>query len=285
MMTTTLDSLDHISARDFSRLAEFIHEYSGIKMPPAKKTMVEGRLRKRVRALGLTSLTEYCRYLFDDGGLESEAISLIDSVTTNKTDFFREPDHFRFLTDQAVPQLLAARRGNDRTPIKVWCSASSIGAEPYTLAMVLAELARTTPDLRTSILATDICTEVLDTAIRGIYPENMIAPVSMELRKRYLLRAKAGARDRVRIIPELREAIKFSRLNLMEATYPIDADMHVVFCRNILIYFDKPTQSKVLEQICNHLRPGGFLFLGHSETLTGFGLPLQPVATTVFKRL
>jgi chemotaxis protein methyltransferase CheR len=241
-------------------------------------------LRRRVRAVGVQSLTGYCQYLFEQNGLEGEAIHLIDAVTTNKTDFFREPDHFRFLVDQAIPELLSAQRGNSRAPIKVWSAASSIGAEPYTLAMVLAEVAAANPNFRSLIFASDICTEVLETAVLGIYPESMIAPVPMELRKRYLMRAKAGARDRVRIVPQLRAAITFGRINLMESPYAADSDMHIIFLRNILIYFDKPTQCKVLEQLCNHLRPGGFLFLGHSETLTGYGLPLQPVATTVFRR-
>jgi chemotaxis protein methyltransferase CheR len=150
---------------------------------------------------------------------------------------------------------------------------------------VMAELQNTRRNLRAAITATDICTDALKTAINGIYPETMIAPVPMELRKRYLLRAKTGTRDRVRIVPELRNSIAFGRLNLMEAPYSVALDMHVIFCRNILIYFDKPTQRKVLEQLCHHLRPGGFLFLGHSETLTGFGLPLKPVATTIFRRI
>jgi chemotaxis protein methyltransferase CheR len=280
-----VEAIDHLSTRDFQRLAAFIHEYSGIKMPPAKKSMVEGRLRRRVRAVGVQSLTGYCQYLFEQDGLEGEAIHLIDAVTTNKTDFFREPDHFRFMVDQAIPELLAAQRGKSRAPIKVWSAASSIGAEPYTLAMVLAEIAAANANFRSSIFASDICTEVLETAVLGIYPESMIAPVPMELRKRYLMRAKSGARDRVRIVPQLRAAITFGRINLMESPYAADSDMHIIFLRNILIYFDKATQCKVLEQLCNHLRPGGFLFLGHSETLTGYGLPLQPVATTVFRRL
>jgi chemotaxis protein methyltransferase CheR len=279
-----VDAIDHLSTRDFQRLASFIHEYSGIKMPPNKKSMVEGRLRRRVRAVGVQNLTSYCQYVFEQNGLEGEAIHLIDAITTNKTDFFREPDHFRFLVDQAIPELLAAQRGNVRAPIKVWSAASSIGAEPYTLAMVLAEITASNPNFRSQIFASDICTEVLQAALLGIFPEQMIAPVPMELRKRYLMRAKSGARDRVRIVPQLRGAIAFGRVNLIESPYPVDSDMHVIFLRNILIYFDKPTQQKVLAQLCNHLRPGGFLFLGHSETLTGYGLPLQPVATTVFRR-
>ncbi len=280
-----LETLDNLSARDFQRLAAFIHDYSGIKMPPAKKSMVEGRLRRRVRALGVGSLTDYCRYLFEQDGLGGEAVSLIDAVSTNKTDFFREPDHFRFLAEQAVPQLLEQREISSKVPLKIWSAACSIGAEPYTLAMVVSELARAAPALRSSILATDISTEVIETARLGIYPEAMITPVPVELRRRYVMRAKSGARDRVRMVPELRGMVAFGRLNLMEATYPLDADMHAIFCRNILIYFDKDTQKKVLSRLCQHLRPGGFLFMGHSETLNGFGLPLRPVSTTVFQRI
>lgn len=281
----TLESIDHLSTRDFQRLSEFIHGYSGIKMPVSKQSMVEGRLRRRVRALGVGTLGEYCRYLFDEDGLESEAVGLIDAVSTNKTDFFREPDHFHYLAEQAVPALIADQLVSRRSPLKIWSAACSIGAEPYTLAMVAAEIARVHPDLRTSILATDICTEVIETATLGIYPESMIAPVPVELRHRYVMRAKTGARDRVRIVPELRSMVAFGRLNLMERTYPVDRDMHVIFCRNILIYFDKPTQQQVLSRLCDHLRPGGYLFMGHSETLAGFGLPLRAVATTVFQRL
>ena len=277
----TAEVLDPLSARDFQRLARFIHEYSGIKMPPNKKSMVEGRLRRRVRAVGAAGLAGYCDYLFERDGLETEAINLIDAVTTNKTDFFREPDHFQFLLDQAIPELVARR---ERGPIKFWSAACSTGAEPYTLAMLLAEVAAANTGFKASIFASDICTEVLETAILGIYPEAMIAPVPMDMRKRYLLRARAGARDRVRIVPQLRAAIRFCRINLMEAPYAADSDMHVIFLRNILIYFDRPTQHRVLTQLCNHLRPGGFLFLGHSETLAGHDLPLRPVATTVFRR-
>lgn len=279
------EALDHLSSRDFQRLARFIQGYSGIKMPLTKKTMVEGRLRRRVRATGVQTLSEYCRYLFDHGGLDDESVHLIDAVTTNKTDFFREPEHFRFLAEHAVPELLGRRHLAKSSPIKIWSAACSTGAEPYTLAMVMAELVRGMPDLRVSITGTDICTEALDTATLGIYPASMIAPVPIEFRQRYLLRGREGARDRVRIVPELRRAVSFGRLNLMEAPYSVALDMHIIFCRNILIYFDKQTQRNVLEQLCHHLRPGGFLFLGHSETLTGFGLPLHPVATTVFRRL
>ena len=271
---------DYLSPANFEFLSEFIENYAGIKMPPAKKTMVECRLRRRAQAVGMGSLQEYCAYLFEQGGLDIEAVNLIDAVTTNKTDFFREPKHFDFLMEQAIPALIA-QGALARSPLKVWSAASSIGAEPYTLAMVLAEQRDTVPAF--SILATDISTQVLKIGAQAIFPEIMAHAIPEALRKRYLLRAKQGARDRVRIVPELRRTVRFQRLNLMETPYSVDRDMHVVFCRNILIYFDKQTQQNVLKQICMHLRPGGYLFLGHSESGAGFSLPLIQVAASVFR--
>jgi chemotaxis protein methyltransferase CheR len=220
--------------------------------------------------------------VFDDGGMDTECLALIDAVTTNKTEFFREPDHFRALVEVVLPSLLAERRNGSL--IKVWSTASSIGAEPYTLAMVLADQSRRSGDFRFSILGTDISTKVLRTATMGIYPEEMIAPVPLDMRQRYLLRSKNGSRGLVRIVPELRRLVQFSRLNLMDESYPVDRGIDIIFCRNLLIYFDKPTQQAVLTRLCDHLRPGGYLFLGHSESLAGFGLPLSTVGTTVFRR-
>ncbi|HVJ42472.1 MAG TPA: CheR family methyltransferase [Dongiaceae bacterium] len=268
--------------RDYERLSRFIQGYSGIKMPPNKITMLEGRLRRRLRATGHASFADYCRYLFEDNGLDQEAVHLIDAVTTNKTEFFREPDHFRLLRQQVLPALLDGRRGN--APLKFWSAAASTGAEAYTIAMVLLEARETWPQLRSSILATDICTEVLESAILGIYPESMAAPIPGELRRRYVMQAKDRRSGTIRLVPELRTQVHFARLNLMDDNYPVEKDQDVIFCRNILIYFDKETQLAVLSRLCDHLRPGGYLFMGHSETLAGFNLPLKLVGPTVFQR-
>jgi chemotaxis protein methyltransferase CheR len=276
--------VDRLGAQDFRRLAKFIHDYSGIKMPATKQTMVEGRLRKRVGVVGAGNFAGYCRFLFDEGGLETEAIHLIDVVTTNKTEFFREPDHFRFMADIALPRLLTERRAGSHTLIKAWSTASSIGAEPYTLAMVMQEVSNLHGGFRISIVATDISTRVLQTAAAAVFPEAMVAPVPIDMRRRYLLRGKNASQGLVRLIPEIRRLVQFGRLNLMDSSYPIDHDMDIIFCRNMLIYFDKPTQQAVLTRLCDHLRPGGYLFLGHSESLAGFGLPLNPIAPTVFRR-
>jgi chemotaxis protein methyltransferase CheR len=204
-------------------------------------------------------------------------------MTTNKTEFFREPDHFRFLAEQAVPRLLNTAKGGT-TALKVWSAACSTGAEPYTLAMVLSDLAQQNAGLRYGITATDISTEVLEVAVSGIYPEAMVAPVPPEFRHRYVLRSKDRSRRLVRMAPELRTAVRFARINLMEVPYQVERDMDIIFCRNILIYFDKETQQAVLQHLTEYLRIGGFLFLGHSETLAGFHLPLEPVGPTVFRR-
>lgn len=270
--------MNQLAQRDFLRFAAFIHGTAGIKMPPSKRTMVEGRLRRRLRALGMDSFEDYSRFVFDDGGLEVEAEAIIDALTTNKTEFFREIEHFHHLAATVLPA-----HGLDR-PFKVWSAACSNGAEPYTLAMVLSEHARAVHAFRAQVYATDICTEVLEKAMLAVYPEAWIAPVPVELRKRYLLRSRDRSRAEVRIGPELRRMVRFGRLNLMDHEYGLDRDMDAIFCRNLLIYFDKATQQKVLGRLCDHLRPGGVLYLGHSETIAGLDLPLKAIGTTVFRR-
>jgi chemotaxis protein methyltransferase CheR len=178
---------------------------------------------------------------------------------------------------------MARRHGNRQ--LKFWSAASSTGAEAYTLAMVLNEARSKWGQLRASILATDICTEVLESAVLGIYPDSMMTPVPSDYRRRYVMEAKDRRSGLARLVPEIRAQVQFARLNLMDANYPIDRDIDVIFCRNILIYFDKDTQLAVLTRLCDHLRPDGYLFMGHSETLAGFNLPLQLVGPTVFRRI
>lgn len=271
---------DPLSDADFSRLAELIEGYSGIRMPAMKRLMVEGRLRRRVRDLGLHSLHAYCRHVFDEGGFGAEFVHLIDAVTTNKTEFFREPVHFQYLADTIAPAALA---DHGRDGIRVWSAACSIGAEPYTIAMVLDDLGRRTRPFRFEVVATDISTEVLRTAFDGIYDESMAEPVPDDLRQRYFMRSRNAERRQIRVVPELRSTVRFARVNLMDERYSVPADMDAVFCRNILIYFGRDAQRAVLERLCRHLRPGGYLILGHSETLTGMDLPLRPIGPTVFR--
>jgi chemotaxis protein methyltransferase CheR len=272
---------DGISKRNFDRLANFIYDYSGIKMPPTKLTMLEGRLRRRLRATGKQSFDAYCDYLFKEDGLRHETIYLIDAVTTNKTDFFREPNHFTFMTRNALPDL--AKQGV-RT-VRAWSSACSTGAEPYTMAMVLADFVGERTDLNYTILATDLSTEVLKSAHRGVYTADMADPIPPDVRKRYIMNSVAKERREVRVVPRLRAKVAFARLNLMDEKYGIGDPVHLIFCRNVMIYFDKQTQAGVLARLCECLAPGGYLFIGHSESVAGFDLPLRTVANTVFQRI
>ncbi len=282
---TTQLTKDALSTRDFARLASIIEQHCGIRMPPSKRTMVEGRLRRRVRALSLPSMHDYCRHVLDEGALDVELVNLIDAVTTNKTDFFREIEHFRFLTERGIPELmrLPHRPGRDR-PMKFWSAACSTGAEPYTLAILLHEHARAHGPIRHEILATDICTEALAAAKQAVYPQEMAGMIPKPLLARYARRSRDASNPTIRLIPAVRQAVRFGHLNVMEPTYPMATDMDVIFFRNILIYFDKPTQKAVLHRLCRHLRPGGYLFVGHSETIANMDLPLTQVSSAVFTR-
>ncbi len=271
---------DVLQPRDFDRLATFIYDKAGIRLVPAKITMIEGRLRRRVRSNGLASLRDYCSWLFDGDNLEGETEHLLNAVTTNKTDFFREPKHFDYLMATVLPGLRAA--GAKR--LRVWSSACSTGAEPYTLAMLLDSYAADHGGPDYGILATDLDSDVLKVARRGVYPAAMLDPVPPALRARYALKASDPKRNEMRIAPELRAAVGFARMNLMDARYPVGDPMDIIFCRNVLIYFDKPTQERVVRRLADCLRPGGLLFLGHSESITGFDLPLTSVSNTVFQR-
>ncbi|GFE74862.1 chemotaxis protein methyltransferase [Novosphingobium sp. TCA1] len=271
---------DPMSKRNFARLAAYIYEYSGIKMPESKKTMLEGRLRRRQRTIGAPTLDDYCDYIFAAENLAAEGLSLINAVTTNKTDFFREPGHFEYLSKVILPDMTA--RGV-RT-IRAWSAACSTGPEPYTMAMVLDDHAENRGGPAYGILATDLDTDVLETARSGIYPAELVDPVPEALQRKYVMFPRDLARRDVRMVPALRSAIGFARLNLMDERYPVGEPMHLIFCRNVLIYFDKPTQRQVVSRLVDCLKPGGHLFLGHSESITGHDLPLTQVANTVFRK-
>ena len=282
-MTSQPETHDRLSDRHFTAVAKVVESRVGIKLPITKRTMVEGRLRRRVRALGLRDLTAYADLLFKNDGLDDELVHLIDCVTTNKTDFFREPSHFEFLRDVAVPQL-ARIQGGSRPSLKIWSAACSTGAEAYTIAMILQDLSNAGQRLRFSILGTDISTEVLRDARTAIYPRDFVAPVPGGMQQRYMMRSRNPREDLVRITPELRRTVRFERLNLMDESYPFDRDVDVIFCRNVLIYFDRATQQAVIDRLISHLRPGGYLMLGHSESMAGSGVPaLRSVAPTIYQ--
>jgi chemotaxis protein methyltransferase CheR len=283
MQPAVLESVSHLSERHFRSIAELVEAEVGIKLPATKRLMLEGRLLKRVRVLDCSDVNEYVERLFDKENFEVELIHLIDCVTTNKTDFFREPSHFNFMRDIAVPEILR-RRGRGTRPLKIWSAACSTGMEAYTVAIVLDDMVMAGASFQFSVLGTDISTAVLKLAETGIYTSEMISPVPTELARRYFLSSRDPSRDEVRVVPKLRRSTNFMRMNLMDPNYPVDRDVDIIFCRNVLIYFDRPTQQKVVEQLCSHLRPGGYFIVGHSESMIhNDSIVLQQIQPTIFK--
>lgn len=267
----------------FEQLSSLVSSHCGIKLPPAKRTMLESRLGKRLRALGLTCFDQYCSLLFDQGRLVEELPRLLDVVTTNTTEFFREPRHYEVLTEKVLKEWRVGCGGQRQ--LQVWSAGCSSGEEPYTLAMVLEEYARQQPqvfDYR--ILASDISHKVLRHAVNAVYPEDRVSKIPLEIKRRYFLRSKDRARREVRIAQHVRDKVNFLHLNFLD-DFEMDKQKDVIFCRNVLIYFDRDLQEKIVRKLCGQLRKGGVLFIGHSESLTGMNLPLKPIVPTVYRHL
>jgi chemotaxis protein methyltransferase CheR len=273
---------EELSNADFKRLQELIYSESGINLNADKKIMLETRLRRRLQEHEFSSCAEYCDYLFTSDEGENELIHLIDAVTTNKTDFFREAGHFDFLTSQALPRLAAAN-GSSRMSL-VWSAGCSTGEEPYTLAMVLSEYAETAPGFRFSVLATDICTTVLQKASLGIFKSEVVGPVPKGLRRKYFMRSRDPKSDQMRVVPELRARVEFRRLNFMDSDFGLSERPEIIFCRNVIIYFDRATQTQLLHKFARQLAPGGYFFAGHSESLQNMDLPLIPAGPSVYRK-
>ncbi len=263
-----------LNSRDFSRLKQFIYTECGINITDGKRAMLEARLQKRLRQLGIPSFSGYCDYLFSQKGREEELTHMIDQVTTNKTDFFREPSHFDHLIRKVLPEISRTRKS-----VTIWSAGCSSGEEPYTLAMVLKEYGR---DF--IVLATDISTRVLDKAKLAVYDDEQVEPIPDVLKKKYLLKSKDPAKRLFRVVPDLRAHVKFRRLNFMEGDFGFREPIDIIFCRNVIIYFDKPTQERLLNKFSDCLSSDGYIFMGHSETLLGMDVPLAPVAPTVYRR-
>ena len=275
-----------LSGKDFSRLSQLIQNQCGIKMPPSKKTMLETRVLKRMRNLGIMSFENYCDYVLSLEGMENELLHLLDVVTTNKTDFFREPEHFNYLVKKALPELIVTHGSGIRKKLMVWSAGCSSGEEPYTLAMVLNEFVQRYPSLKYdySILATDISTVVLEKGKRAVYEAEKADSVPMELKKKYFMKSKDKSKELIRIAPELRGRVKFRRLNFLQEDFGLREKMDIIFCRNVIIYFDKTTQAELLHRFYQHLIPGGYIFMGHSETLNALNVPFVMIESTVYRK-
>ena len=274
-----------MSNQEFNRFSEFIYDLCGIKLPFVKKTMLTARLLKRLRALGMTSYGEYYKYISSHEGSSKELTRMIDVVTTNKTDFFREAEHFNFLANSVLPALVGSEQASFRRRLNIWSAGCSSGEEPYTLAMILAEFFSTTqPVDKFTILATDVCTQMLTTAKKAIYRKKIVKEVPVIWQRKYLMRGKNSQKEFCRVVPELRRCITFRHLNLMDKDFGIKVRMDIIFCRNVVIYFDKQTQKKLFKKFYNQLVPGGYLFIGHSESLHSINKRFRNIATTVYSK-
>ncbi len=283
VISNIVESPQRMSTAEFRQISEFITSQYGIKLPDFKKTMVEGRLQKRLRKTGIKTFAAYIDFVFSKAG-KDEMLEMIDAISTNKTDFFRESSHFDFLTGILLPQFISE---NPREKLKIWSAAASSGEEIYTIAMVLEEfnvhLDRSR--INYSILGTDISIEKLKTAVTAIYPEDRIRDIPIMIRDKYLMKSKDPRKKVVRFIPAIRSKVEFQRLNLIENKYKVADDYDIIFCRNVLIYFDKNLQERVINRLCEKLRPGGYFFLGHSESIIGKNVPLRQIEPTVYQKI
>lgn len=279
------DQIKTLSSREFEQLSEFIKDHCGINMPAPKKVMLESRLQKRLRVLGLTSFQKYCDLVFHSPDGTEEFMHMIDAVTTNKTGFFREPAHFSFLAERVLTEFRNNCDQRMEKKFTIWSAGCATGEEPYTLAIVLSEFAARYPGFPFSIVGTDISTKALEKARFGIYDRSQTSVIPDALLQKYFLRSKDKDKGTVRIVPELRFSVQFQRQNLMDAhSMPYEGALDAIFCRNVIIYFERKTQHLLLHRLCRSLKTGGYLFMGHSETVHGFDLPLVRIASTIYKK-
>ncbi len=280
---TNQDHPPGLSEFNFARFSTLISNYTGLNITPSKRTSIESKLRKRAAKLGCDNIKEYAEMVFEKGGLKSELDIIIDIATTNKTDFFRESSHFKLLESALIPNILKSRPRSMIPHLKVWSAASSNGAEAFTIAIILSEIAAHKERFDFSILGSDISSEMIVEARRAIYPAAMIEHVPEELKHRYFMRSREKSTPRrVRITPEIRKNVKFKKVNLIRNTLSVDKDIDIIFLRNVLIYFDMITQKKVVQRVAEHLRPSGYLILGHTEAAIGNELGFEQIGTGVF---
>ncbi|TKB71146.1 MAG: methyltransferase domain-containing protein [Nitrospira sp.] len=266
-----------ITAEEFQQFRTLIYHESGISLSEQKKSLLASRLSKRLRDLDLTTFSEYYSTVMEDRTRE-EFTRLLDLISTNKTDFFREPKHFDFLRDRILPELDSVKR------IRIWSSACSTGEEPYTIAMTLYEGVRDPERWDFKILASDLSTRVLAKASSGIYDNDRFRDVPPDVMKRHFLRGRGEQEGVFKVKPHLASVIKFRRLNLMDDQFPIKNPLDLIFCRNVMIYFDRPTQETLVNKFHRYLKPGGYLFIGHSESLQWVTHPFKSIAPTIYQK-
>ena len=272
----------HLSDREFRLIQELVLREAGIFLGEHKRALITGRLSRRVRQLGLTSFGAYYDSVMSGGA--SELAQLLDALCTNETRFFREPDHFAFLESRIFPELdalVAAKQAPKR--LRIWSAACSSGEEPYSLAMSMAARWPRESGWDLEILASDLSTKILDRAREATWPIAKAPDIPYDYLRRFMLRGTGSQIGKMKAGTEIRDMINFARINLNEETYPVAGTFDVIFCRNVLIYFDAAAKARVISRLLRKLNPHGYLFLGHAETLTGISDEVQCVIPNVYR--
>jgi len=259
------------SPEHFRLISDRIYSFSGIKLPEAKREMVYARLARRLRALGLSSFDEYVRYLEAE---PAEWEHCTNALTTNVTSFFREEHHFRILTEHVQGRAPAS------PAFRVWSAGCSTGEEPYSIAMTLTDAL---PGGKFDVVASDLDTQVLATARQAVYPLQSVLRLPEARQKRFFLRGSGRNEGRARVRPEIASHVSFTRVNLMDAQWGVDGPFDAIFCRNVMIYFDKPTQKRLIERFAQLLAPNGLFFAGHAESLLDQGRVFRLRGQTVYE--
>lgn len=268
-----------MSDMEFDRFKKVIYDECGIHLPPTKKLMLSSRLSKRLKKLEINGFMQYYKYVSSPEGRIDELHNMIDEVTTNKTEFFRESQHFDFLRDRVIPEYAGLNR-----ELNVWSAGCAAGQEAYTLGILFYEyyLRKGLGDF--TILASDICNQVLSVAREGVYMEKDTCNIPSFLKYKYFMRGKGDRKGLCKIVPEVRQKIIFERKNLQDRDFDFNRKMDIIFCRNVVIYFDKETQSVLFEKFYRKLRKGGYLFIGHSESLNGVNSKLKYLVPSVYRK-
>jgi len=275
------DSRIGITDKEFKRFSSLVHREFGIFLPDQKRTLVVGRLQNLLRKMKMKSFTEYIDYV-ENSKDRSVLSELANRISTNHTYFFRENDHFTYLREKVLPEIVARHEAANNHDLRVWCAASSSGEEPYSIVMTLMEyFGKAYSQWQAGLLATDISEKVLRLAMEGVYPDDRMQQIPKQLQNKYFKRHGA---DRWKVTEQLRNEVTYRRFNLMEKNFPFKKPFDIIFCRNVLIYFDQPTRIALANRMYNVMAKGSYLFIGHSETLGRDQTPFQYICPAVYRK-
>ena len=266
----------NLTENQFQKIGKIVYQVCGIRLTPGKEELVKARLGRRLRVLNLNDFDEYLDFL--DNNKSNELSIMVDALTTNKTFFFREIEHFNFLTKHILPVIAETTR-----KLRIWSAGCSSGEEPYTLSILLHDKISSIANWDVKILATDISPSMLKTAHNAIYSEELLGEVSMKMKQQYFEVVNGNIKPEYKVISRIKNIIKFAELNLMNS-WPMKGPFDVIFCRNVMIYFDKQTRERLINRYWELIKPNGFLFVGHSESLTGISNSFKYVQPAIYRK-